>query len=287
MPPRRLLAGPKGRMLPQARRTPARKGITLLEWTALVAAALIVGLSKAGFGSGVGVLAVPLVAMALGSRPMLGVLLPVLIVGDLLSIPHYLRSFDRRNLWTLLPGCAVGVVCGMLTLGWFKGLAFGEDLLGGLIGALCIIFVSAQAYLMAARARRRSTEQEEVAPYRPRTWHGLLAGASAGLTSTLAHGAGPVIAMFLLPQRLGNRLFVGTTVWFFVACNLLKLGPYVWWDVVTMETLSYLPYLAPAVLVGTLAGVWLNRRLSGRVFSAIVYAVVFVTGMKLIVGALG
>jgi uncharacterized membrane protein YfcA len=256
----------------------------LLEWTALVAAALIVGLSKAGFGSGVGVLAVPLVAMALGSRQMLGVLLPVLILGDLLSIPHYLRAFDRRSLRMLLPGCAAGIVCGMLALGWFKGLAFGGDLLDGLVGALCIFFVSVQAYLMVAR--KRSVEREEAAPYRPRTWHGLLAGTSAGLTSTLAHGAGPVIAMFLLPQRLGNRLFVGTTVWFFAACNLLKLGPYVWRGVVTLETLSYLPYLAPAVLIGTLAGVWLNRRLSGRVFSAIVYAVVFVTGMKLIVGAL-
>jgi hypothetical protein len=306
----------------QAPQAPGAKQVwrvALLEWSALLASALIIGLAKAGFGSGVGVLAVPVTALAIGPERMLGSLLPVLLVGDVLSVIHYPRTFDRRNLRALLPGCAVGVAGGVLSLEWFRGLPNGGEILGGMIGALCLVFVGMQVRLVLRRsaARRgpvaprggpssaaggpgRGTggqgsgeaaggpgHDEKDPPYAPRAWHGLLAGLAAGLTSTLSHGAGPVMAMFLLPQRLEKRVYVGTTVIFFFATNLMKLGPYAWLGVVRAESVSYLPYLVPVVLAGTVLGLFLNRRLSPRAFSAAVYCLVFLAGLRLVARLFG
>ena len=111
--------------------------------------------------------------------------------------------------------------------------------------------------------------------------------AAAGLTSTIAHAAGPIVAMFLLSQRLDKRKFVGTSLVYFVFGNCLKLGPYVWLGIVDLESISTLPYLAPAVLAGTLLGAWMNRRLPARAFSAVIYAVVFATGVRLVAKVFG
>lgn len=278
---------------------------------ALVVSALVVGISKAGFGSGVGMMAVPLMAVAIGSDRMLGVLLPVLVVGNVFSIVHYVRTRDGRNLLVLLAGCAGGVACGALVLGWFRRLAEGERLLDGSVGGLCILFVTAQAWLLVRRARAEAggppaieadgdsppapagppgTAGNPVVPasYGPAAWHGVLAGLAAGLTSTLAHAAGPVVAVFLLAQRMDKRVFVGTSAWFFFGCNLMKMPVFLAGErpIITGDTLSFLPYLAPLVIIGTFMGVWMNRRIPARAFSVAVYVLVFLTGAKLVWGAL-
>ncbi|MCK4375720.1 MAG: sulfite exporter TauE/SafE family protein, partial [Candidatus Brocadiae bacterium] len=57
--------------------------LTVWQWTGAAVAALLVGLSKAGFGAGAGLLAVPLMAAVLGPADMLPVMLLVLITGDI------------------------------------------------------------------------------------------------------------------------------------------------------------------------------------------------------------
>jgi uncharacterized membrane protein YfcA len=90
---------------------------------ALVVSALIVGITKAGFGAGTGMLAVPLLVIALGPEKMLGVLLPVLIVGDVLSMVHYPGVYVGTTLVYFLFG-------NLLKLGPFiyQGLITGETL---------------------------------------------------------------------------------------------------------------------------------------------------------------
>ncbi len=268
-----------------------------LVWTLLVLSAFVVGVSTAGFGSGVGILAVPIMALAVGAEKMLGILLPVLILGDLLSLPHYApkREYDSRNLGMILPGFALGIVPGVIVLWRFGKLEKGGLVLNGVVGGLCVLFVTIQAVLLWRNRKAATGSQkgmdgsisEKREPFRPALWQGLLVGAAAGLTSTIAHAAGPIVAMFLLSQRLDKRRFVGTSLVYFVFGNLLKLGPYIWLGIVDLESISTLPYLAPAVLAGTLLGAWMNRKLPARAFSAVIYAVVFATGVRLVAKVFG
>src|SRR6266436_5217859 len=75
---------------------------------------LFIGLSKAGFGGGLGMLTTPLCVLAFsveGRDPTfaIGILLPLLCAGDAFSVYHYWGRWERRNLRYLLPGVVVGV----------------------------------------------------------------------------------------------------------------------------------------------------------------------------------
>lgn len=252
---------------------------SVLAWLALIASALIVGISKAGFGAGVGILAIPLMALAVGSERMLGLLLPVLILGDVFSVVHYIKAYDGRTLAGLLAGCAPGVACGVALLGWFRTLQDGPRFLDGSVGVLCAVFVCIQAVLSCRKAASAPTQTVRRHP--AGIVLAVVVGLLAGTASTLSHAAGPIIAMFLLPLGYDKRTFVGTTAWFFLGCNLMKLGPFIYERLVTARTALELVYLAPAVIAGTFLGSWLNKKVSPRTFNIVVYALVFATGVRL------
>ncbi len=65
-----------------------------MEWPALLLAGfavLFIGVAKAGFGGGLGMLVTPLCVLAFGPKTAIGVLLPLLCAGDVFSLYHYWR----------------------------------------------------------------------------------------------------------------------------------------------------------------------------------------------------
>ncbi|MER6050871.1 sulfite exporter TauE/SafE family protein [Streptomyces sp. NPDC001793] len=76
-------------------------------------AALLVGFSKTAV-SGVGALSVALFAAVLPARESTGVLLPLLLVGDVLAVRAYRGHADRAVLLRLLPSVAAGVLLGVV-----------------------------------------------------------------------------------------------------------------------------------------------------------------------------
>ncbi len=80
----------------------------------------LVGIAKAGFGGGIGILATPLMALTIPVSEAAALLLPLLIVADLFAIRHYNTRFDRRSIKFLLPGAVVGIALGGLFFGYFS-----------------------------------------------------------------------------------------------------------------------------------------------------------------------
>src|SRR5581483_6860730 len=68
-------------------------------WLLVFLAVVLIGVTKSGFGSGVGLMIVPMTAIAMGNIPgrdsetALGLLLPLLIFGDLLAVWQYRKFF--------------------------------------------------------------------------------------------------------------------------------------------------------------------------------------------------
>ena len=80
-------------------------------------AVLITGISKSGFGGGVGILAIPVMALAVDDpKVAIGITLPLLIACDVLSNLHYLKAYDWRRLSWMVPGACVGVALGTYIL---------------------------------------------------------------------------------------------------------------------------------------------------------------------------
>ena len=63
------------------------------------------------------------------------------------------------------------------------------------------------------------------AVYKPRLADSLAIGIVCGFSSTIAHAAGPIFALFLLAQRVSKEAFVAANAIFFMVINLLKVPP--------------------------------------------------------------
>ena len=84
-------------------------------YVAASVAVLVVGLAKGGLGGGIGVIAVPLMAMVISPVQAAAILLPILMVMDALAMYAYWRLWDARYLRVLVPAALVGTVLGFLT----------------------------------------------------------------------------------------------------------------------------------------------------------------------------
>lgn len=245
--------------------------MTVIEIAVLTCAALLLGVSKAGFGGGIGILVGPLLALFFPALDSVAWMLPLLLFCDLISLVAYWNQWDLRVVLHLLVGATLGIALGGLALG-----AVSSQLLGRLIGAFAIGFTLLQV------ARACLVGQSE-APYRPRPWHGWLVGLATGLVSTLSHVGGLLTTLYLLPQRLDNQRFVATTTLLYFCINLLKVPVYLNLGLFSSEYLIRdLPYF-PVVLVGTIAGVLLNRAVTPVWFERIMRVFILASGIVLLV----
>ena len=101
----------------------------------------------------------------------------------------------------------------------------------------------------------------------------------SGFTSFMAHAGGPPLNVYLLPQGLEKRLFVGTVAVFFMVVNWMKLVPYALLG--QFHTGNLTTSLAPPAPAGIWPGVWLQSRVSDRIFYGVCYGLLLVTGLKL------
>lgn len=253
---------------------------------AAVVAVMLVAVSKGGFGSGLGMLSVPVMMLVAPATSVLPMMLPVLIACDILAIREYPKFYSREAIVRLAPGAVAGLLIGWGLLWWLsqpgnEGLrARNEAYLRLGIGALCVIFVA--LWGVTQWLRRHEGERP---PWRPTWLGGTVAGVPSGVTTMLAHAAGPVFTMYLLPQGLDRRSFVGTTVRYFFVFNLLKIPLFLTipgaarlsWGVFKSEL--WMLALAP---LGVWAGRWLNDRLSQRWFNWFLYFFLTLAGGQLI-----
>lgn len=242
-------------------------------WVTAVLAIILVGVSKAGFGGGVGAIATPLLALTISVADAAALLLPLLIVADLFSLRHYWNIYDARSLRLMIPGGVVGIALGALFFGYFSD---NEQVLKvglGIISLVFVVYQALRALILGALTRAK-----------PPAVAGVALGAAAGFTSTLAHAGGPPATIYLLPQQLPRHIFVGTNVIFFFVLNLVKLVPYWFLGLLRVGNLTTILLLSPLAYVGVALGVYLNRRFSDRWFNRLIYGLLLLTGIELVTG---
>ena len=242
-------------------------------WLFAGLAVFLIGVAKAGFGIGIGVATTPLLALVLPVVEAAALLLPLLLVADVFAVRHYRGTFDRSNLWLLLPSAAVGIVLGSL---FFERFIEQERVLKVGIGLIALAFALYQLL------RGALASALELRP--PPRLLGVALGAVAGFTSTIAHAGGPPITVYLLTQRLPRRVFVGTNAWLFFLVNALKLVPYGLLGLLAFSNVPTVVVLLSLVYVGIHLGVAMNRLLSERIFNLIIYALLTITGVQLLLG---
>ena len=241
--------------------------------TAALFAVLITGISKSGLGGGLGQLSVPIMAVFISPVAAAAIMLPILCAIDLFNIWGYRKDFHRKNLLAMLPGAVIGIGIGALTFSHLD-----DNAIRLMLGGLSLVF--ALTYFVQQAPVSSETRWGRL--------FGAVCGALAGFTSFVAHAGGGPVKMFLLPQRLDKRVFVGTNVYFFFIVNQVKIWPYLWLGQFSTDNLNTSLVLMPAVLLGVWIGWKLIKYIDAETFYKVCYILLFVAGIKLIYdGVLG
>jgi hypothetical protein len=248
-------------------------------WAVVCLAIFLIGVTKSGFGAGAAFIIAPLTAIGMrhvdprgGGQATLPLLLPLLMVGDLIAIWQYRRQFSMRIIGRLAVGTLIGIAAGTALLSWFMSRKdLSAALINLVIGLESVILVSLQWY-------RQWRATHGVPQYRPSIGKSTAVGAFAGLSSTLAHAAGPIVALHLLPQRLERGVFVGTCAVYFFLVNSAKLPGYYQAGLFNEISPAFALRFVLLVLAGAVFGFWVNRRIHDTLFTTWVYAITFVLG---------
>lgn len=225
-------------------------------YVVIVIAALgfLIGVSKGGLG-GLGVLLTPLLALVLPVSSAVGVLLPMLMAGDVFALYMYWKEWDIDLVKRMLPAGMVGAVAGTFLLSWLS--PNGLRILLGSFVLLVVLY-------------RWVSDRIQTMRYEPKPWHGPLAGMLAGLASGMFNSGGPPFNSYLLLQKVKARPFIATSAIYFAVLNLIKMPGFLYTGVLDLSLLLSLWWVFPFIPLG----IWIARvtltRLSPLLFEQII-----------------
>lgn len=234
-----------------------------------IPAILVAGVSKGGFGGGLGVISVPLMALAIDPVVAAAIMLPILCSMDLMGLKAYWLKWNQQQLIILVPAAIIGIIVGALTAQYLH--TSDVKLLVGLIAVGFALYHWLKPYLLP----HIQTAQTSIA--KGRIW-----GMIAGFTSFIAHAGGPPVSVYLLPLKLPRTEYQATTVLFFTLVNYIKLIPYTWMGQFSSTNILTSIVLLPLAFIGMKLGFALHHRVSDTLFYRVAYILLFITGTKLL-----
>lgn len=250
----------------------------MLSWTFFTLAipvVLLVGLSKGGFGGGLALLGVPLLALLIDPRIAVAILLPILCVMDVVGLLKFKGQWHFSSLKQLIPGALLGTLIGALTF-----TLTNADMIRIFIGVISLYFVVHYFWTQQTLKSMPRTSANGVM--------GLVLGTISGFASYIAHAGGPPVAIYLVPQKLPKAVFASTTILFFSIVNFIKLIPYSWLGQINTETLFISLMLLPVAPIGVLLGNYFHHKISEPIFYKITCCFLFIAGIKLTIeGVMG
>ncbi len=238
-------------------------------WLLAIAATVLIGMSKAGFGGAAGSLGVPLMALVVAPPVAAAVMLPILLAIDAIGLVVFRGRGDPANLRIILPGAMIGIALGWLTFGhvdarWIR------------------LLIGIEALLFAFDRFRAARSHLTAVPSAPTLAPGIIWSALSGFTSFVSHAGGPPIMQYLMPQNMDKMRLVGTTVIFFSVVNFSKLGPYAKLGLLDVSNLGVSLLLAPAIPLGYFAGYRLLHAVDMRGFNLVTAWTLLAAGAKLV-----
>ena len=242
--------------------------LTPAQWALAAVGALSLGIAKAGF-NGLSLFHVMVFALLFGARGSTGIVLPMLLIGDICAIATYRRQARRDYLRRMLPPAFIGIVAAAGLMGKLSESAF-KPLIGWIILVLCVMQFVRMLW---------PDSFGDVPHGHAFAWTmGLLAGA----TTMLANAASPIMTIYFLAVSLPKLEFVGTAAWFFFLVNAFKVPFSAGLGLIHPGTLRFNLILSPAIVAGFVVGGWLVRRVPQRLFDGILMVFAAIAALRLI-----
>lgn len=209
-------------------------------------AALLLGIAKSGI-KGLAILIVTGLALVYGAKESTGILMPLLICGDILAVIYYKRHVKWIYLIKLLPWMVAGVLVGVVL-----GKDLPEDLFKSGMAMIILISVAMMYYWERKKDRKVPNHLSFAA----------LMGMMAGFTTMVGNLAGVFSNIYFLAIKLPKNEFIGTAAWLFFIINLFKVPFHIWsWGTINPASFQISLSLIPAVILGFMIGVSIVKKI--------------------------
>lgn len=231
-------------------------------------AAFILGFSKSGF-KGLGFIIVALMAQAFESKASTGILLPLLITGDILAIIYYRKDVDWKVMFQLFPSMAIGVIIGV-----FVGDRLSSSVFKQVMAA--IILISGIALIWMDRAKTEKV---------PNNWFFASSmGLIAGFCTMVGNLAGPIANIYFLAMKFPKKLFIGTAAWLFFLINIFKLPFHIWvWETISIQSIQESYWMIPVVIGGFAIGIKLIEKISENIFKKYIIVITLLGAILILI----
>ncbi len=238
-----------------------------LAFTIALAASLLLGIAKSGI-KGLAVLIVTGLALVYGAKESTGILMPLLICGDILAVIYYKRHVKWIYLIKLLPWMMLGVLVGVVL-----GKDLPEDLFKSGMAVIILISVVMMYYWELKKDRKVPTHWSFAA----------LMGMMAGFTTMVGNLAGAFSNIYFLAIKLPKNEFIGTAAWLFFIINLFKIPFHIWsWGTINQVSFQISLSLIPAVIAGFGLGVFLVKKINDDKYRQLILLLTGLGGLAIL-----
>jgi uncharacterized protein len=243
--------------------------LSMWQWILVIGAAFLVGFSKTGIG-GFTMLVIPILASVFGGKDSTGILLPMLLVGDIFAVWYYNRHAEWSNIRKLLPWTLAG-----LALGSIVGKYINDRQFKLLIGVLVLICLLLLIYIGKKGENFKLPEG---------AWFYILIGVAAGFATMIGNAAGPIMSIYLLAMGFKKNDYMGTSAWFFLIINATKMPLQIfYWHNITSKTMLLACVMIPAITIGALLGAVVIKKISEKPFRWIIIGMTAIAAFRLLI----
>ena len=213
-----------------------------------ILASIVVGISKAGV-KGIGVFFVILLAYAYEPKISTGILLPLLIVGDLFAIIYYKKNIVWKYIFQLIPWMAIGVIFATLTGDIIDEIAFKRLM-------SVVIFLSVLIMLFM---------NDKMSNLISKHWSfGPLLGGAAGFTTMIGN-------IYFIAMKVEKKPFISSSAYIFFLINIIKLPFHIFiWKTINYYSLIESLKMTPFVFLGLIIGVYIVDKITEKYYSKLI-----------------
>ncbi len=240
---------------------------TPAQWIWVAAAAVCVGLSKLGL-SGVMTMIVPVMASIFGGKESTGLLLPMLLTGDIFAVIHYRQHAQWYAIRRLLLWAGIGLLIGAVVGNYVSDRQFKTIIAISVlacVGLMIWIETKGSGYAVPDK-----------------TWFYALTGVLSGFTTMVGNAATPIMSLYLVAMGFRKNDFLGTYAWFFLIVNALKMPIQVLlWRNITLSNAALAAMMIPAVALGAVLGALIVKKINEKLFRYLVIVMTSLAALRL------
>ncbi|GIP40220.1 UPF0721 transmembrane protein [Paenibacillus sp. J31TS4] len=232
-------------------------------WLLLTGIVFFAALLQASTGFGFSIIGTPFLFLLYPAHAAIQINILLSLCLSLIMIYPVRREIEKGLLGRLAAGSIVGLIPGIgiylyVEVEWLKAVV------GGLILLLTVL-------LMVNVTIRRTKGRD------------LLTGGISGALTTSIGVPGPPLLLYFAGAGTAKETLRGTTLAYYLLVYSVSLGLQISLGGTGQEVWVSSGIALPALILGILAGQWLFKRMSQRLFKRMTYVILLFTGTYLLV----